>query len=161
MSRTMEQDSPSREVFAGGRYCGHTLGCAVIKGGECNCKHGARALRRDEWAGGVKTDPVEKDWRSLPKHYGDEQPLPSWQREAQAEYGRRMSPPDPVNRPSHYTAGGVECIDAIRAALTPDEFRGFCKGNQIKYVWRERHKGGDQSIEKAAWYGRQMTERKA
>ena len=35
------------------------------------------------------------------------------------------APHDPVSRPSHYTAGGIECIDAIRAALTPDEFRGF------------------------------------
>ena len=64
-----------------------------------------------------------------------------------------VSPPDDmVANPPHYTAGGVECIDAIEAALTPEEFRGYCKGNAMKYVWRERHKGGSESVSKAAWY---------
>lgn len=57
-----------------------------------------------------------------------------------------------VNHPAHYTQGEIECIDAIRAALTPDEFRGYCKGNALKYIWRERHKGGQQDADKAAWY---------
>ena len=57
-----------------------------------------------------------------------------------------------INRPAHYTAGEIECIDAIKAALTPDEFRGYLKGNILKYVWRERHKGGVQSLGKAEWY---------
>jgi len=59
---------------------------------------------------------------------------------------------DEVNHPEHYTSGAIECIDAIEAALTPEEFRGYCKGNALKYVWRERMKGGEQSIDKAAWY---------
>jgi hypothetical protein len=57
-----------------------------------------------------------------------------------------------VNSPRHYTMGGIECIEAIQAALTAEEFRGYCKGNVLKYVWRERHKGGTESLEKAAWY---------
>lgn len=59
---------------------------------------------------------------------------------------------DMVNAPPHYRQGGIECIDAIRAALTPEEFRGYCKGNAIKYVWRERYKGGDESMDKAKYY---------
>lgn len=59
---------------------------------------------------------------------------------------------DEVNSPEHYTSGGIECIDAIEAALTPEEFRGYLKGNIMKYVWRERKKGGAQSIAKAKWY---------
>lgn len=61
---------------------------------------------------------------------------------------------DVINHPAHYTAAvnGIECIDAIEAALTPAEFRGYCKGNALKYLWRELHKGGDESLEKAAWY---------
>ena len=59
---------------------------------------------------------------------------------------------DNVTHPAHYTQGGIECKDAIRAALTPEEWRGYCKGNVIKYVWRERYKGGDESLEKAAVY---------
>jgi hypothetical protein len=60
--------------------------------------------------------------------------------------------PDLVNAPPHYRQGGIECIDAIRAALTEEEFRGFIKGNAIKYTWREKHKGGDEDLKKAAWY---------
>jgi hypothetical protein len=60
--------------------------------------------------------------------------------------------PDLVNAPPHYRQGGIECIDAIRAALTDEEFRGYVKGNSMKYLWREKHKGGDQDLKKAAWY---------
>lgn len=41
---------------------------------------------------------------------------------------------------------------ADRAALTPDEFRGFLKGNGIKYLWRCNHKGGAEDVAKAKWY---------
>ena len=63
---------------------------------------------------------------------------------------------DEVNHPSHYNNGQIECIDAIKAALTDEEFRGFCKGNVLKHTWRERHKGGDESLKKAAWYLEQL-----
>jgi hypothetical protein len=59
---------------------------------------------------------------------------------------------DLVNQPPHYRQGEIECIDAIEAALTPEEFRGYCKGNAIKYIWRERHKGCVESLKKAQWY---------
>ena len=59
---------------------------------------------------------------------------------------------DLVNQPPHYTQGEIECIDAIEAALTADEFRGYCKGNALKYIWREKHKGGRESLAKARWY---------
>ena len=65
---------------------------------------------------------------------------------------------DVVNHPAHYTKGGIECIDAIRAALTPEEFRGYCKGNAIKYSWRERHKGGNEDLKKASWYLTKISE---
>ena len=60
--------------------------------------------------------------------------------------------PDYVNQPPHYTAGGVECIDALQAALSPDEFRGFLKGNVLKYLWREAGKNGTEDLLKAQWY---------
>lgn len=59
---------------------------------------------------------------------------------------------DVVNHPPHYTQGGVEAIDAIESALTPEEFRGYCKANALKYIWREKHKGQDESLKKAIWY---------
>ena len=60
--------------------------------------------------------------------------------------------PDLVNAPPHYRQGDIECIDAIRSALTDEEFRGYVKGNAMKYLWREKHKGGDEDLKKAAWY---------
>ena len=62
------------------------------------------------------------------------------------------TPPDNVNSPPHYKQGAIECIEAIQSALTEEEFRGYCKGNALKYIWREKHKGGDESLEKAQWY---------
>ncbi len=60
---------------------------------------------------------------------------------------------DPVNHPKHYTAGKVECIDAIEAAVSDAQgFEGYCVGNAIKYLWRWKHKGGVQDLEKARWY---------
>ena len=57
-----------------------------------------------------------------------------------------------VDHPQHYQSSGMECIDAIKAQLTPEEFRGFLKGNVVKYVWRERMKGGKSSLLKSQWY---------
>jgi hypothetical protein len=64
-----------------------------------------------------------------------------------------------VNTPAHYLFGegdsGIECVDAIRGALSEDEFRGWCKGNAMKYIWRSNHKGTrDQDLRKCAWFSR-------
>jgi hypothetical protein len=59
---------------------------------------------------------------------------------------------DNVNHPEHYTSGGIECIEAIEAQLTPEEYRGYLKGNVAKYVWREKYKGNNESLRKAQWY---------
>ena len=67
-------------------------------------------------------------------------------------YGGNKKTTDKVNQPAHYMNGSIECIDAIRAGLTADEFLGYCKGNVLKYVWRERWKGGKEDLEKAAIY---------
>jgi len=65
---------------------------------------------------------------------------------------------DPVNNPSHYTQGGIECIDAIKAQLTKEEYRGFLKGTIAAYLWRERYKGGSESVAKARWYINKLME---
>lgn len=59
---------------------------------------------------------------------------------------------DMVNHPPHYSSDGVECIEAIEAQLTKEEYRGYLKGNVAKYLWREKHKGGIESLKKAQWY---------
>lgn len=69
-----------------------------------------------------------------------------------------IQPDDPINHPPHYTAGEIECITALKSALTFDEFRGFCKGSVIQYLWRERHKGVLDDARKAAWYCQRLVE---
>ena len=61
---------------------------------------------------------------------------------------------DPVNHPSHYTAGGIECIDAIAAALTShaDPMDAWLTGNIIKYLWRWPMKNGVEDLKKAKFY---------
>ena len=59
---------------------------------------------------------------------------------------------DNIN-PMHYRRGGVECIDAIEAAvegLTGAD--AVLAGNVIKYVWRYKDKGGSEDLKKAGWY---------
>ena len=63
---------------------------------------------------------------------------------------------DNVNHPPHYTDGKIECIEAIEAQLTPEEYRGYLKGCIAKYIWREKHKGGVESLQKAQWYLTQL-----
>lgn len=65
-------------------------------------------------------------------------------------YEKELS--DSVNNPPHYNQGEVECIDAIESALGPEGFRAYCKGNALKYIWREQRKGGTESLRKAIWY---------
>ena len=59
---------------------------------------------------------------------------------------------DNVNRPAHYASGEIECIDAIRAQMSKEEYQGYLRGNVVKYMWRWRDKGGVESLRKAKWY---------
>lgn len=60
---------------------------------------------------------------------------------------------DNVNHPSHYTKGGVECIDAITAAtVNKTGIEAVCTANVIKYLWRYEAKNGLEDVKKAQWY---------
>lgn len=58
---------------------------------------------------------------------------------------------DTVNHPNHYCKGGVECLDAIKAALG-DKYEGFLAGNVLKYVYRYPDKNGVEDCKKARFY---------
>ena len=73
---------------------------------------------------------------------------------------KETTQPDNVNHPGHYTQGGIECIKAIEASMTPEEFQGYCKGNVIKYCWRFREKNGLEDLKKAQVYLGWMIESK-
>ena len=66
--------------------------------------------------------------------------------------------PDMVNHPPHYTKGGIECLDAIRASMTDDEYKGYLKGNIIKYLWRYELKNGLEDLKKAQFYQNKLIE---
>ncbi len=58
---------------------------------------------------------------------------------------------------SHYDAGGIETMEILRAKLTPEQFKGFCLGNALKYLSRANFKGDfKRDIEKAGIYIREM-----
>lgn len=60
---------------------------------------------------------------------------------------------DEVNKPQHYNEGSIECIEAIEASMSAAEYKGYLKGNTIKYLWRYRYKGKPgQDLQKARWY---------
>lgn len=60
---------------------------------------------------------------------------------------------DNVNHPSHYTQGGIECIDAIKAAVIGlVGIEAVCTANVIKYLWRWKFKNGLEDLKKARWY---------
>jgi len=64
---------------------------------------------------------------------------------------------DMVNSPTHYNSGDIECIDAIRAMLTKDEYVGYLRGNSLKYRWRFRYKNSPiEDLEKADWYEKRL-----
>ena len=59
---------------------------------------------------------------------------------------------DDVDNPFHYNKGSIECIDAIEAASTKEEFEGYLRANVLKYVWRFRYKDNIKDLRKAKWY---------
>ena len=65
---------------------------------------------------------------------------------------------DQIN-PDHYRRNATEIIEIIEAMLTPEEYRGFLKGNQIKYLARCDHKTDSEGkinpiehLDKDSWY---------
>ena len=60
---------------------------------------------------------------------------------------------DPVNAPQHYNTGNIECIEAIQESMSAEAFKGYLKGNCLKYLWRYDYKGKpSEDLEKAGWY---------
>ncbi|MCP8283324.1 DUF3310 domain-containing protein [Listeria monocytogenes] len=57
---------------------------------------------------------------------------------------------DNVNNPSHYTAGGIETLDYIKAKVK--DYPSYAVGNILKYVSRYEHKNGIEDLKKAQFY---------
>jgi hypothetical protein len=97
-------------------------------------------------------------WNDLRKKYKAlaEEELKDDDRQEYLEY---PSVDDPVESPVHYNTGSVECIEAIKASMSDTEFKGYLKGNAMKYLWRYDYKGKPvEDLKKAQWYLARLTE---
>ena len=59
---------------------------------------------------------------------------------------------DSVNHPSHYTQGGMECIDEMLLIFGKEAVKHFCICNAWKYRKRAMFKNGQEDIDKSDWY---------
>ena len=57
---------------------------------------------------------------------------------------------DNIN-PDHYK-GDIQCIDAIKASMSEEQFKGHLKACSLKYLWRYEEKNGVEDLRKARWY---------
>ena len=66
---------------------------------------------------------------------------------------------DVVNNPEHYNTGTIECIEAIEESMSSVAFKGYLKGNAMKYLWRYDYKGKQvEDLQKAGWYLNKLTD---
>jgi hypothetical protein len=86
--------------------------------------------------------------------------LEAWMRAAHDESSEAWEEEeDVVNNPDHYNTGNIECIDAIEESMSSVAFKGYLKGNCIKYLWRYDYKGKQvEDLEKAGWYLNKLTD---
>ena len=67
--------------------------------------------------------------------------------------------PDIINSPRHYTAGGIETIDFMKAKSTPEEFRGYLRLTVLKYLSRGPYKSAaSEDYKKARWFLNRLIE---
>lgn len=66
---------------------------------------------------------------------------------------------DVVNNPEHYNTGSIECIEAIEESMSSVAFKGYLKGNCMKYLWRYDYKGKQvEDLQKTMWYLAMLTD---
>ena len=60
---------------------------------------------------------------------------------------------DMVANPPHYAGStSLECIECMRVTFGSAATYDFCLCNAFKYLWRYKHKNGDEDLRKAEWY---------
>ena len=105
----------------------------------CDDCHGCNICLLDKFSGGVMCDFEEWSDDKLAIAY----------EEVKMDGGST----DMVNHPKHYNQGGIECIDALKAATVGKRgIEAVCVANVIKYLWRYEEKNGIEDVRKAKWY---------
>ena len=92
-------------------------------------------------------------WQEL-AHVG----LEAWATPAERE-AEEYQEDDVVNNPEHYNTGNIECIEAIEESMSSVAFKGYLKGNAMKYLWRYDYKGKQvEDLRKCQWYLSRLTD---
>lgn len=135
-----------------------------------NCPECREALKHESKSP-AKVKPTESKPKATPtvsvatdedkaKQYGKIEPKPVVSEETSidvsvADVKSTDTMNDAVHHPSHYTLPGldIESVDVIRAVLTPEEFKGWCKGNALKYSLRAGRKDPTKEVQDLAKAG--------
>ena len=103
------------------------------------------------------SDTTPEEWDEIRKNYKtDAEEIKAAQQQAhkrEQDYNKQYNN---VHSPAHYNQGQIECIDAIEAMLSVEEYIGYLRGNSMKYRWRFRYKNGFEDLNKAQWYEKRL-----
>ena len=106
---------------------------------------------RNEWTTYTDGDTEVASYKSI-----DDAKPSDWNKASKTAYGKLTHPEnqqhDPVGQPDHYNKGAIEAIEAIKASMHPQEYKGYLKGNCLKYLWRYEYKNGVEDLRKARVY---------
>jgi hypothetical protein len=93
---------------------------------------------------------AEKLVKEISDRISDNMEKVVWRKNDEHGVGRE----DFVNHPSHYTKGGIECIDCIESVISSgsDPIQAFLVGQVVKYLYRYTMKNGLEDLRKAQWY---------
>ena len=118
----------------------------------CDDCHGCNICLLEKFSGGVMCDFDEWSDDKLAIAY-DQVYKNSEARLDGGHLKKSGETPDMVEHPRHYTQGGIECIDALKAATVGKRgIEAVCVANVIKYLWRYEEKNGIEDVRKAKWY---------
>lgn len=85
--------------------------------------------------------------------------LKTWQKAYLKDLEPWEDEEDMVGAPKHYNTGNIECIEAIEESMSSAAYKGYLKGNCMKYLWRYDYKGKQvEDLQKAQWYLQKLTE---
>lgn len=95
--------------------------------------------------------PIEKYTAKKPETTGTlEEFAPTWVDIFEKLLTESTDASDNVNNPAHYTSGGIETLDYIKAKVS--DYPSYAVGNILKYVSRYEHKNGIEDLKKAQFY---------
>lgn len=107
--------------------------------------------------GNVRPGTLSEKFDAMAAAIGDMDPV-QFERDVMEAHGVDVAPPhDPVHSPSHYTAGGIEPNDYLRAKLPHEQYVGYLWGQIVKYVSRLGLKGeAVEDARKLAYYAERL-----